>query len=40
MPTEVDGLFDSFDSDGSGSISFRELNRMLRNDMEEMRKST
>jgi hypothetical protein len=27
---EVDELFDSFDTDGSGAISFRELNRMLR----------
>jgi len=27
---EVDELFDSFDSDHSGVISFRELNRMLR----------
>ena len=28
--TEVDDLFDSFDTDHSGTISFRELNRMLR----------
>ena len=29
-PKDVDELFDSFDTTGDGSISFRELHRMLR----------
>jgi len=29
----IDALFDSFDADASGSIGFRELNRMLRRDV-------
>ena len=36
MPTvrEVDALFDSFDADGSGSIDYRELHRLLRRAIE------
>lgn len=30
IPTELEQLFDVFDADGSGDISFRELNKMLR----------
>ena len=31
--SEIDGLFDVFDADASGEISFRELNRQLRRDV-------
>ena len=34
---DADHLFDSFDSDGSGSITFLELNRMLRRDVRHER---
>ena len=33
LPSEMDALFDTFDQDGSGFISFRELHRMLRPNM-------
>lgn len=32
LPSQFDELFASFDSDRSGAISFRELNRMLKHD--------
>lgn len=32
LPIEINALFSAFDPDGSGEISFRELNRMLRRD--------
>jgi Ca2+-binding EF-hand superfamily protein len=31
LPNEINVLFDVFDTDGSGEISFRELHQMLRN---------
>lgn len=30
LPGEINGLFNTFDPDGSGEITFRELHRMLR----------
>lgn len=33
----INALFDSFDTDGSGSIHFRELNRLLRKDVQHKR---
>ena len=32
-PVEIDNLFDVFDVDGSGAISFQELHDMLRHKM-------
>jgi hypothetical protein len=32
MRPQIDALFDTFDKDGSGSIEYRELNRLLRKD--------
>ena len=34
----IDALFDLFDSDGGGSIGFRELNRLLRRDVKAEKK--
>jgi len=33
-PVEIDALFNSFDPDGSGSIEYRELNKLLRRGQE------
>ena len=35
---DVDALFDSFDADGGGTISFRELNKHLRRDVKAEKK--
>ena len=34
-PEQIDAIFDSFDRDGGGTISFQELHRILRRDVSE-----